>query len=155
MFSTVDNLHYFLAHSTELGDPWVGPGRSHFCNLLCKSFRFILNSLNSVQRMWVKLTTKIRHIYVPRFLETCAISKLRCANWWLPICPVSFETAHLLRNLETARTRSLSILYKHCLYNLCCCARCVQLLLWWLVHYRTRDDVLYTAVHQRTSALAA
>ena len=46
-------------------------------------------------------------IYVPRFLETCAISKLRCANWWLPICPVSFETAHLLRNLETARKRSL------------------------------------------------
>ena len=55
------------------------------------------------------MAVEVRHssVYVPRFLATCAISKLRCANWWLPICPVSFETAHLLRNLETARRRSL------------------------------------------------
>ena len=73
------------------------------------------------------------YIYVPRFLATCAISKLRCANWRLPICPVSFETAHLLRNFETARTRSLSAA-NIALYLLCVCAAATLVA---CIYYRT------------------
>ena len=41
---------------------------------------------------------------VPRFLATCAISKLRCANWWLPIgVPVS----KLRRDFKTAQRKFL------------------------------------------------
>ena len=64
-------------------------------------------SLLVVFNAYLRSKCTIPDIYVPRFLATCAISKLRCANWRLPICLVSFETAHLLRNFETARRRSL------------------------------------------------
>ena len=41
------------------------------------------------------------HVYVPRFLATCAISKLRCANWRLPNCVPISKLRTQFRNCAT------------------------------------------------------